>query len=482
MTIETVVIRESDDITAVLRANGLTVVEQPSVLVVGSDAVGPIGPQGATGATGPQGPTGLTGPTGPVGFTGPQGPQGDTGPVGPTGPTGPIGLTGPTGPQGIQGIQGIQGDTGPQGSAGAIGATGPQGSAGATGATGPQGATGPTGPQGPIGNTGPIGATGPQGIQGATGPQGATGNTGATGATGADGNTVLNDTTAPTTQGKVGDFLINTATWNIYGPKSTSWPAGVSLVGPTGPQGATGPQGSAGAAGATGPTGPQGSAGAVGATGPAGATGATGQGVPTAGTVGQALTKIDATNYNTQWTTLRPIPLLPVSITGQWYRTPVSVTTTGQTATANRLVLTPVFLDRAVTVTALGCQTVTVTTGGNVRLGIYSADADGLPSSLVLDAGTVAFSANSTSYSITGLSQSIGPGVYWLGFCMQSGASTWLAGAAANSAGFHCTQRTNTIRLNLMGQLFKNSVTGALPNPLTVDGDDSAVPLAWMKL
>ncbi len=40
-----------------------------------------------------------------------------------------------------------------------------------------------------------------------------------------------------------------------------------------------------------------------GAAGSQGATGATGQGVPTGGTTGQVLTKIDNTNYNTQWTT-----------------------------------------------------------------------------------------------------------------------------------------------------------------------------------
>jgi hypothetical protein len=49
-----------------------------------------------------------------------------------------------------------------------------------------------------------------------------------------------------------------------------------------------------GTVGATGPAGPQ---GATGATGPAG------PGVPTGGTAGQVLSKIDATNYNTQWTT-----------------------------------------------------------------------------------------------------------------------------------------------------------------------------------
>jgi uncharacterized protein (TIGR02145 family) len=86
-----------------------------------------------------------------------------------------------------------------------------------------------------------------------------------------------------------GDFYINTATNTLFGPKANgTWPAGVSLVGPTGPQGiqgptgATGPQGLAGTAGATGatgatgPIGPQGIQGVAGPTGPAGAVGATG--------------------------------------------------------------------------------------------------------------------------------------------------------------------------------------------------------------
>ncbi len=41
-----------------------------------------------------------------------------------------------------------------------------------------------------------------------------------------------------------------------------------------------------------------------GGTGPAGAAGAAGQGVPTGGTAGQSLVKIDSTNYNTQWSTV----------------------------------------------------------------------------------------------------------------------------------------------------------------------------------
>ena len=113
-----------------------------------------------------------------------------------------------------------------------------------------QGATGATGAQGPAGPTGLTGATGAQG------PAGATGLTGATGA--------------------------------------------------TGPQGPAGPTGATGLTGATGPQGPDGATGATGVQGPAGSTGAqgpAGQGVPTGGSAGQVLSKVDGTNYNTQWVT-----------------------------------------------------------------------------------------------------------------------------------------------------------------------------------
>lgn len=44
-------------------------------------------------------------------------------------------------------------------------------------------------------------------------------------------------------------------------------------------------------------------AGAQGAQGIQGTSGSNGQGVPTGGTTGQVLSKIDNTNYNTQWVT-----------------------------------------------------------------------------------------------------------------------------------------------------------------------------------
>jgi hypothetical protein len=76
-------------------------------------------------------------------------------------------------------------------------------------------------------------------------------------------------------------------------------------MGPAGSGGLPGAQGPAGLIGATGPMGPQGLPGANGVNG---LPGTNGQGVPAGGTVGQILTKIDGTNFKTQWITLSRIP------------------------------------------------------------------------------------------------------------------------------------------------------------------------------
>lgn len=59
------------------------------------------------------------------------------------------------------------------------------------------------------------------------------------GPTGATGNSVLSGSGAPSSSlGQNGDFYIDTAALDIYGPKTAgAWGSGTSLVGPTGPQG-----------------------------------------------------------------------------------------------------------------------------------------------------------------------------------------------------------------------------------------------------
>lgn len=124
-----------------------------------------------------------------------------------------------------------------------------------------KGQKGDTGSQGPQGAQGPTGATGPQGKQGIQGPAGAKGT---------DGATWLFGTTAPSTQGKDGDFYLNTATFDVYKKASGSWSKTGNIKGATG---ATGPKGDTGAQGLKGDIGPQGPQGKQGIQGPKGADG-----------------------------------------------------------------------------------------------------------------------------------------------------------------------------------------------------------------
>ncbi len=68
------------------------------------------------------------------------------------------------------------------------------------------------------------------------------------GPTGLPGKTVLSGTGAPATSlGAVGDYYMDIAAKNIYGPKTAGgWGAAVSLIGATGAAGATGATGTAG--------------------------------------------------------------------------------------------------------------------------------------------------------------------------------------------------------------------------------------------
>ncbi len=106
--------------------------------------------------------------------------------------------------------------------------------------------------------SGAQGIQGPQGIQGIQGPKGdtgATGSVGATGAKGADGATWLLGSGAPTTQGKTGDFYLNTSNFDVYSKSTGSWVLTGNIKGATGSQG---PKGDTGATGAQGPAGADG--------------------------------------------------------------------------------------------------------------------------------------------------------------------------------------------------------------------------------
>ena len=99
----------------------------------------------------------------------------------------------------------------------------------------------------------PMGKT----TQGPPGQDGADGADGQDGIDGIDGNTILNGVVDPTTEGKDGDFYINTATDSIFGPKvAGTWPTpGTPMRGQDGVDGLDGVPGDKGDQGDPGPVG-----------------------------------------------------------------------------------------------------------------------------------------------------------------------------------------------------------------------------------
>jgi len=94
-----------------------------------------------------------------------------------------------------------------------------------------------------------------------TGPAGTPGTPGTNGTNGINGNTILNGPTNPSNGlGNNGDYYINNSTSFLFGPKAAgAWPAGYSIIGPAG------------------------------------------EGIASGGTTGQILTKVDNSDFNTQW-------------------------------------------------------------------------------------------------------------------------------------------------------------------------------------
>jgi hypothetical protein len=93
----------------------------------------------------------------------------------------------------------------------------------------------------------------------ATGPQGPQGTSGINGINGLNGNTILFGTTAPSNSatGVNGDFYLNTANYNLFGPKASGvWGTGTSIIG---------------------------------------------AGIAAGGTTGQILVKVDGIDYDTGW-------------------------------------------------------------------------------------------------------------------------------------------------------------------------------------
>ena len=165
-------------------------------------------------------------------------------------------------------------------------------------------------------------------------------------------------------------------------------------------------------------------------------------------------------------------------VSGSTYR-PVTATTTTATMATNTTYYTPIFISGSFSLDRISLLTSATFSGtASVRLGIY-ADTAGKPSTLILDAGTVAPTASSTAYSIT-ISQTISAaGVYWLAINSQTIATvnSYAAGSVITMSG---TPTTSGITTQNMASYAQTGVTGAFANAVPTSASVS-IPLVFVR-
>ena len=111
------------------------------------------------------------------------------------------------------------------------------------------------------------------------------------------------------------------------------------------------------------------------------------------------------------WRTTSLVPIKPAMAANRYYGYPFLEGLANAALTANRLHGMPIYISSPCTITKIGVE-VNTASAGNARLGIYNMGSDGLPSGLLLDAGTV--STGTTGEKEVAISQALFPGWYFL--------------------------------------------------------------------
>lgn len=129
--------------------------------------------------------------------------------------------------------------------------------------------------------------------------------------------------------------------------------------------------------------------------------------------------------------------------------------------TSNTLYSVPIYIPRATTITgaAINCQSMAGSSGA-VRVGLYNAGSNGLPTTRVAELGTIA------SFSTTGVkslvcSQAVDAGWYWL---------------AIGSPGFSYNLYSMTVDQDFLGWSSAGSISGGAGMLLSVNNNAVALP------
>jgi hypothetical protein len=163
------------------------------------------------------------------------------------------------------------------------------------------------------------------------------------------------------------------------------------------------------------------------------------------------------------------------------YYTAASTSNTIQalTLTLNSVSYLPFLVEQTQTFDRIACRTgSTVTGSGTMRLGIYN-NSNKKPSTVVLDAGTVAFSATTTVYAIT-INQTLTPGWYWLAAVMQSSGGSTSFTTIGDVVPFNVISLTTTFN-GLQPTWQQTGVTGAFATAASLTSTTSSRTLVALR-
>ena len=149
-------------------------------------------------------------------------------------------------------------------------------------------------------------------------------------------------------------------------------------------------------------------------------------------------------------------------------------------ATQSRLYYTPIWLPPGTTIDRIGAEVTAGVAATTVSLGIYAPGANGLPSTLILDAGAINGSSATAQEINVSLTAAIAAGgLFYLASVSQGGAPTL---RSIGATGPPSMPQHNQPAATYITSYYTPGVTGALPSPpASVSGSTVNAPRVFVR-
>lgn len=154
-----------------------------------------------------------------------------------------------------------------------------------------------------------------------------------------------------------------------------------------------------------------------------------------------------------------PVGNLPVVRSTAWHTLPPFGPVGSANFPADRLFALPFWPGRTCTLTAIAANVTLALVGGNIRMGIYNSDG-AVPTTLLADFGTVSVGVTGIR-SITGLSQTIRPVLYYAVIARQGGVLN--LGLTSRDTWDPIVSETSPTIAGNLNAYYRDTVSGALP-------------------